>query len=201
VESVAAVSNVFRQDHSKRTICSYRINFSSFIPESRYLWHQIYVKYHDGNVFDSSTQTKYALISGIADSDAFVISKYTIQEFLLLGISIVSFERSSASPNSSCLIGFKCTNEDCLRIFSNRGMLLRHKQNRAHRGADCANMELAKKVYQINENRADNLQPARIVYRPLSGDVLHPAIALPAQYHAYQQYKAYKFSTRIKLLL
>ena len=123
-------------------------------------------------------KTKYALFSEIADSDAFVISKYTIQEFLLLGISIVSFERSSASPNSSCLIGFKCTNEDCLRIFSNRGMLLRHKHNKAHRGTDCANMELAKKVYQINDNRADNLQPARIVYRPLSGDVLHPAVAL-----------------------
>jgi len=39
-------------------------------------------------------------------------------------------------------------------------------------------MELAKKVYQIKENQADKLQPARIVYRPLSGDVLHPAVAL-----------------------
>ena len=57
----SAVSNVFRQDHSKRTICS-RINFSSFLPESRYLWHQIYVKYHDGNVFDSSTQNKVCFI-------------------------------------------------------------------------------------------------------------------------------------------
>ena len=101
---------------------------------------------------------------------------------------------SSALPNSSCLIGFKCTNNDFLRIFPNRGMLLRHKRNKAHRGTDCAKMELAKKVYQINDNRADNLQPARIVYRPLSGDVLHPAIALPAQYHAYQQYKAYKYA-------
>ena len=101
-----------------------------------------------------------------------------LQEFLLLGIFIVSFEMSSALPISSCLIGFKCTNNDCSRIFPHRSQLLRHKHNKAHRGTDCANMELAKKVYQINDNRADNLQPARIVYRPLSGDVLHPAASL-----------------------
>ena len=85
---------------------------------------------------------------------------------------------NSALPNSSCLIGYKCTNEDCLLIFPNRGMLLRHKHNKQHKGTNCANMKLARKVYQINDNRADNLQPARIVYRLLSGDVLHPAAAL-----------------------
>ena len=101
-----------------------------------------------------------------------------LQAFLLLGIFVVSFEMSSALPNSSCLIGFKCTSEDCRRIFSNRGMLLRHKHNKANKDKDCANMELARKVYQINDNRADSLQPVRIVYQKLSGDVLHPAPAL-----------------------
>ncbi len=37
---------------------------------------------------------------------------------------------------------------------------------------------LAKKVYEINDNQADNLQPSRIAELPLSGDVLHPAVAL-----------------------
>ena len=150
--------------HSSRSPGIYGTRFMSSITTAMFLIPQL--------------KTKYALFSEIADSDACVISKYTIQGCLLLGISIVSFERSSSSPNSSCLIGFKCTNKDCLRIFPHRSQLLRHKHNKAHRGTDCANMELAKKVYQINDNRADNLQPARIVYRPLSGDVLHPAASL-----------------------
>jgi hypothetical protein len=105
-----------------------------------------------------------------------------LQEFLfgifLLGIFNVSFEMSIAIPNSSWIIGYKCTNLNCLHIFPNLGMLLRHKRNRHYKGTDCTNIKLAKKVYEIKDNRADSLQPSRIAGRLLSSDVLHPAVAL-----------------------
>lgn len=181
MESLVVVSNVFRPEtsfrqndqfqHQPRLILpgSYDTKFiSDLYQESRCqcLW------FLNSNSVNFNSRNRWLwCICGL-------LLFTPLQEFLLLGIFIVSFEMSSALPNSSCLIGFKCTNNDCLRIFPNRGKLLRHKHNKAHRGTDCANMELAKKVYQINDNRADNLQPARIVYRPLSGDVLHPAVAL-----------------------
>jgi hypothetical protein len=64
------------------------------------------------------------------------------------------------------------------RLFTDLPQSWYALENKQHKGTDCANMKLAGKVYQINDNRADNLQPARIVYRLLSGDVLHPAAAL-----------------------
>jgi hypothetical protein len=39
-------------------------------------------------------------------------------------------------------------------------------------------MKPTRKVYEIKDNRADNLSSYRIVQIPLSGDVLHPAVAL-----------------------
>ena len=63
-------------------------------------------------------------------------------------------------------------------VRNGSGSVTSQEQGDGARKEGVSNMELAKKVYQINDNRADNLQPARIVCRPLSGDVLHPAVAL-----------------------
>jgi hypothetical protein len=96
---------------------------------------------------------------------------FPLQEYLLLGIFIVSFEMSQAPPNGHSFIGFKCTNKDCLRIFPVLSSLMRHKNHKTSRNTDCAKSKCAQKLYEVNENRAGSLQTSKIVALPLSGNV------------------------------
>jgi hypothetical protein len=127
----------------------------------------MYIESADVNNSDSSTQTK--VFKGITDGDVSVVSPF--QEYLLLGIFIVSFEMNQAPPNGSCFIGFKCTNQDCLRIFPVLSALSRHKNHPSSRNTDCAKSKFAEKLYEVNENRAGSLQTSKIVAIPLSGNV------------------------------
>ena len=111
----------------------------------------------------------------------------------MLGIFIVLFEMNSALPNSSCLIGYKCTNEDCLRIFPNRGMLLRTSSTKVPTAQTRSSQERCIKSTTI-ELTTFNPQGLYIVRFPVMSSTLRQLCAtISAQYHAYQQYNAYKY--------
>jgi hypothetical protein len=77
---------------------------------------------------------------------------------------------SRVPPDRSSFVGYKCTNEYCLRVFSIRSALVRHTNHSSHRKTLCSNKKYVEAIYEINENRASSLQSSRIVTYPLSGN-------------------------------
>lgn len=77
---------------------------------------------------------------------------------------------SRVPPDGASFVGYKCTNKSCLRVFSTRTALVRHKNHSAQNKTLCANKNNAVAMYQINDNRANSLQSSRIVTYPLTGN-------------------------------
>ncbi len=78
---------------------------------------------------------------------------------------------SRVPPDRSSFVGYKCTNEDCLRVFSIRSALGRHTNHSSNRKTLCSNKRYVEAIYEINEDRASSsLQSSRVVTYPLSGD-------------------------------
>ena len=72
------------------------------------------------------------------------------------------------APHNGVLLGYRCTNKECRRLFDSRSHLKRHQGHRSQRGKLCADKDGGEVLFQIPEN-GSNLQPVRIaVYR------LHP---------------------------
>ena len=92
-----------------------------------------------------------------------------LQALLLLG-TFVYFNMSRVPPNVSSFVGYRCTNKACLRVFSTRSALVRHKKHSSQKRTLCSNQANAEAVYEINDNRASSLQSSRIVTYPLSGN-------------------------------
>ena len=47
------------------------------------------------------------------------------------------------------MVGYKCTNKECLRIFDTMGAFERHKVHRAQKGTRCARPKNGAFVYQV----------------------------------------------------
>ena len=72
------------------------------------------------------------------------------------------------APHNGVLLGYRCTNKECRRLFESTTKLTKHQAHRSQRGKPCADMDGGEVLFQIPEN-GPNLQPVRIVvYR------LHP---------------------------
>jgi hypothetical protein len=93
---------------------------------------------------------------------------------LLLPTILLLCEMKRAPPAGSSFVGFRCTNEDCLRVFTLHSKFQRHKQHPSNSKTPCANPKMAEVVYQINDSRPGSLQPSRIITFPVSGNMALP---------------------------
>lgn len=84
------------------------------------------------------------------------------QAQLIPALSSPQVFRMWKAPPNGVLLGFRCTNKQCLRVFDSTTKLRKHQVHRSQRGKPCADMNGGEAMFQVPEN-GPNLQPARIV--------------------------------------
>jgi hypothetical protein len=85
---------------------------------------------------------------------------------------------SSSLPARSEFVGYKCTNEDCARIFDTVTSFNRHKFHRAQKGTMCAHPKCGALAYQVPV-AGSGLQNTRIVLEKMfSGECFNRAKTL-----------------------
>ncbi len=65
---------------------------------------------------------------------------------VLLG-TFIYFKMMRAPPDGSCIVGYQCTNKDCLLFFPSWIMLTRHKNHNTLKKTQCAQKKFAKVMY------------------------------------------------------
>jgi hypothetical protein len=119
---------------------------------------------------------------------------------LLLPTILLLCEMKRVPPAGSSFVGFRCTNEDCLRVFTLHSKFQRHKQHPSNSKTPCANPKMAEVMYQINDSRPASLQPSRIITFPVSGNkaLPFPRLRTSCAVHADS---AFFYQKRIKTCL
>jgi hypothetical protein len=84
---------------------------------------------------------------------------------LLLGILVYFGDMSTEPPDGSVFVGYRCTNKDCLRIFSSENSIRLHKFHRSNRGTPCSNKKNEDRVFEVPEMRKalTSLQSSRML--------------------------------------
>ncbi len=81
-----------------------------------------------------------------------------LQALILLG-TFVYFNMSRVQLKVSNFVVYRCTSKDCLRMFSTRSALVRHKIHSSQKKHSVQNAEA---VNGINNNKASSLQSSRM---------------------------------------
>lgn len=56
---------------------------------------------------------------------------------------------SASLPDRATVVGYKCMNKECLRIFDTMSAFDRHKVHRVQKGTSCAHPKNGAIVYQV----------------------------------------------------